>query len=98
MLMSRRYWSSEPSSNDDFLLFGVVAMRVVPGMQRLRGRAAVEAEGECRPSSSGSTDLVHALAEPRPSDMGQPRETGGGIGREAEVDDLRPAAKQRIGH
>src|SRR5215218_3367647 len=31
MLMSRRYWSSEPSSNDDFLLFGVVAIRAVPG-------------------------------------------------------------------
>src|SRR3954464_8552677 len=30
MLMSRRYWSSEPSSYDDFFV-GVEAMRVVPG-------------------------------------------------------------------
>src|SRR4051812_13030231 len=40
---------------------------------------------------------MHALAEPRPANVGQPGEIGGGVGREAEVHDLRAPAQQGVG-
>src|SRR4051794_16985055 len=56
MLMSRRYWSSEPSSNDDFLLFGVVAIRAVPG----DGGPAAHGAGR---GEAGTTGVVGRLSQ-----------------------------------
>src|SRR4051812_38097753 len=96
MLMSRRYWSSEPSSNDDFLLFGVVAIRAIPG----DGGPAARDAGRGKAGTTGVVGRaisMHALAEPRPANVGQPGELGGGVGRVAEVDDLRTPTQQRGG-
>src|SRR4051812_38827895 len=97
MLMSRRYWSSDPSSNDDFLLFGVVAML------RVRGTAARRAWGTClrrvkdhdqRRSISGRAGSMYALTETHPSNVRQPGEFVGGVRRETEVDNLGAATQQ----
>src|SRR2546423_3325558 len=95
MLMSRRYWSSEPSSNEDFLLFGVVAIR-----GRFLGTAAsprrVTRGGARGPTMSWCLISMHALAEPHPTDVGQPGEISR-VGSEAEVHDLRTPTQQRVG-
>src|SRR5690242_11885332 len=61
--MSRRYWSSEPSSNDDFLLFGVEAIRGVSRGRQSRRRWELLASKRC-PARSGRTGFYQCTRSP----------------------------------
>src|SRR4026208_14171 len=73
-LMARRYWSSEPSSYDDFLL-PVEAIRTAKGSGRAGVvRGCVGRGGGGGGSVGRSFGLLDPLTQPRPADVREPCE------------------------
>src|SRR3712207_2582488 len=105
MLMSRRYWSSDPSSDEDLRDDVVTAIDSCssargPTAQRRAQRASGGTEHVARrrtrppPHPLGYYDLSNALPEPLPADTGEPRETLRAVGGVAVVDQDGAAAHE----
>src|SRR5215216_2401401 len=88
-LMSRRYWSSDPSSYDDFLRWVAGIRRRLLASRRCGGR--VDAGGRCEERGTS----MNTLTEPMPADIGEPREAVRGVGGVTVVDEHRLAANER---
>src|SRR5687767_11867318 len=104
--MSRRYWSSDPSSYPDFLP-GVTAIRgAAPWVLRrgwvaARSRDVIDPAGPpgagSRSSRIACSRSANTLEDSMPPDLRQPRNVVRRIRPVAVVHEHRAAAQQRIG-
>src|SRR5919108_3779746 len=90
MLMSRRYWSSDPSSYDDFLC-------VVTPIRAPAPRCDLTARGTRGVTDDDSGPSVNAFSKAPPPDIGEPRKSMRGLTRVTVIDDEWLTLHQTVG-
>src|SRR5687768_14567059 len=91
MLMSRRYWSSDPSSYDDFRC-------VVTPIRAPAPRCDLAARGTRGIADDDSGPSVNAFSKAPPPDVGEPRNSMRWLTRIAVIHDERLAFHQGVWH